>query len=833
MKLFIYKHSDLRWAGALILIIPIWIGLAPEWYGGLKNWSWMQWLYNLLNGRWLVNIPICIALGYFVFLWCYKICKDNDIRLFRFLLAVIGLFFLDWKSQVDYAEIVWRLDYKMFLSGVLLIALVVMLIKFIRIVVLRNKNRKAAELEEKEGGKTKGFSNDNVENDDIPKNLKRYVSLIVEKLSATNIKKQSFAVGVIGEWGVGKTEFLKLIKKQIEDKAEVVEFNPWMCRTPEQVTQDFFASLKHQLSPKHSKLSKSLKEYSKYINKITLTPLTGFSLDMMLPAGGQSLYVKKQSLSEQLSQLPHPVVVIIDDIDRLEREEVFEVLRLIRNTGDLCNTIYIVAYDKEYVTCILEEKNIKDATAYLEKIFPVEVFLPKVEDYLIWKAFKSDINAQDGSMGMFTKSLFDQFSSNERALILRILDNYRRAKRFARLYMLNVNYLDQQSRGEINRVDLFWLELLQMYDKKAYNKLANEPTDLLYRDDERFKIKIGILQNATKKSNNVYLGDKFWKEETPNILKIMFENDIKTIKQSICHTENYEKYFTLSVSPYKLSNKELNELFAHDANPDEVVSKWVNSSKYSDSIAYQLKQIDVNKLQENKLKVFLCGLLCYGMKTGFVFTVKNILRKDQYYGDTKRIMHATVLSWMEEKMLNEKLLLQLSKLLNNLYVTPEYDDRDLEMGNLPLVISNEEIETLLAKLMKSYLEKHPEFSALDVMKEKGPLANLFNNCCVRVDDMINNELYFFNKQVAFDAVIVHFAKKEVKPTQKEYDNAYDIMFNQEKPVSVNIYKESNNFCDMSDTINQKMNNHFGSSYKSNENNKLEEFRIKCFVTEQI
>lgn len=840
MKLLGFKNTELLWTIALTLVIPVWIGLAPKWYswyGGTENWLWMKWLYDLLDDRWLVNIPICIVLGYFVLRWCRRIWKDNDLRLFRPPLAVIGLVFLYCKSQVVYAKIVWELDYSMFLKGLLLIALSVMLIKDIRKTMQYYKNKKVTEPEEneqKESQNAKGFSNDNAENEDIPESLKSYASLIVERLAATNINKLSYAVGVIGEWGVGKTTFLKLLKKQIEGKAEVVEFNPWMCRTPEQVTQDFFASLRHQLSSKHSTLSKSIKEYAKYVSKLTLTPHTAFSLDMILPLGEESLYERKQSLSDKFSYLPRPVVVIIDDVDRLEREEVFEVLRLIRNTADLSNTIYIVAYDKEYVTCVLEEKNIKNASAYLEKIFPVEVHLPKVEDHLIWKAFYSDINAQDSFSNKFAELLFAKFKNNERALILRVLDNYRRAKRFARLYMLNVSYLKKQSPGEIYSVDLFWLELLQMYDKRAYNKLANEPGSLLYRDDERFKIRNGILRNATENDKNVYTGEKFWKEETPNILEMIFGNYIQMTKVSICYIENYEKYFILSVSPYKLSIKEMNELFANGANLDEVVSKWVDSGKYFDSIAYQLKQVDVNNLKENKLNSFVSGILCFGMRiapyrNNQVWTVKKMLREERYNVDTKRIAHKTVISWIKKKLEDETALLQLSRLLNVFYVTKEYDDRNLKTKSFPLVIDNKEVEDLLVMVMKSYLEKHPEFTALDVIKEKGTLASLFKNCCVTVENAMPVENCCLYKQVAFDVVIDHFTRKEVKPTQKEYEDAYGAMFHQETPEFDNPMDEIDYSYYMDESYDQKMQEYFGSK----EDNKLEEFKNKCFVAAGI
>ena len=484
-------NRDRLCAIVLFLLIPVWMGLAPEWYSWLAmedNGLWLKWLYNLLDGRCLVNIPVSVTIIYLAYCWINRIWIDNDCRPYRFSLVGGLLFCLNWKSDVAYADIIGGFDYRMLLSCILAMALIILIIKAFKSKAVTHDG--ASQNEEGENATVdkdfQGFSHDNPANQSVPDSLKKYASIIARRLLSTKANNQSYAIGITGEWGVGKTTFLNLLKKEIIEKAEIVEFNPWMCRSPEQVTNDFFASLRHQLSPKYSTLSKTLKEYAKSINNLTLTPPNVLGIELSLSIREESLYEKKMDLSDKFLRLSRPVVVFIDDIDRLEREEVFEVLRLIRNTADLNNTIYLVAYDKEYVTTVLEEKNIKDAASYLEKIFPVEVHLPKVEDNLIWETLYGDLNCQERFNGRFTKSLFARFNNDERALILRVLNNYRRAKRFSRLYILNVDYVMVQCRDEIKLLDLFWLELLQIYDKKIYDMLANDPYSLLCYENGRF-----------------------------------------------------------------------------------------------------------------------------------------------------------------------------------------------------------------------------------------------------------------------------------------------------------------------------------------------------------
>ena len=833
------------WLSAIVLFLLtlVWIEAAPEWYSWYaieRNGAWMKWLYSFLEYHCFVSILLSVGIIYLAYCWMIRIWIDNDCRPYRF--SVVGglLIGLYWKSNVVYADILCGFDYRMLLSCLSTIALLILIFKPLKSKVATHGgvSHNKEKVENLIGHKNlQGFSHDNTASQSAPDSLKKYASTIARRLMATKIGEQSYAIGITGEWGVGKTTFLNLLKNRMAEKAEIVEFNPWMCRSPEQVTNDFFASLRHQLAPKHSTLSKSLKEYAKSINNLTLTPHSIPGIELSLPIRENSLYKKKLDLSGKFSRLSRPVVVIIDDVDRLEREEVFEVLRLIRNTADLHNTIYIVAYDKEYVTTILEEKNIKDAESYLEKIFQVEVHLPKVDDYLIWETLYNDLNCQDQFDGKFTKYLFVQFNYNERSLILRVLNNYRRVKRFARLYTLNVDYLMGQCKGEIKLLDLFWLEILQTYDKKTYDKIANEPYCLLYYEKGTFNLKKGILQSSQGNEDKIYKGDVFWKDETPKILERMFGQCSKNGagSKSICYPENYDKYFTLYVSPYKLSFEELKSLLTEENDPEKIVNQWLDRKKYISSIVYQLSHVQIEAISDNLMKNYLHGVLFFALKTVSTpihqfATIKKMLQANKYeYANRQSFAHDNVLTWFDKELKNEKNLLNLSGLLNRLYLPKTYDQDNHVIDLDPLVISNNEIEEFLIACMQTYLDNHPESSALDLLKEETTLFSLFKNCCLNTDaNIITNDGYGYSyKQVAFKMVINYFEKKEDKPTSKQYEELYTSLYSQETPAFTSAEEESAYWDCIDGVPEHQMKKTFGDSYYNN----LEEFKNKCFVTE--
>lgn len=599
-----------------------------------------------------------------------------------------------------------------------------------------------------------------------------------------------------------------------------------MCRTPEQVTLDFFASLRHQLSPNY-RISKSIKDYARALNGISFTPFLGLSLNIHA-VQGDSLYVKKKKLSDELAELPKPVIVFIDDLDRLEREEVFEVLRLIRNTADLSNLIYVVAYDKAYVRQVLEQKNIGNALAYLEKIFPVEVCLPMVEKYLIWEVLHSDIDAQANS-DEFAKMLFQDFNTEDVELVLRILSTYRRAKRFARIYMLNMTYINRELQLEFNQVDLFWLILLQIHNPRAYEVLVYDPSILLKMVNNRWILKEGIIDEVKKdQSNNPHMGEGFWTSETHRLLDLLFGRNPKPLQQSVCFVENYDKYFALNISKYKLTFGELNSLLEGNDSPESIVREWIKTKNIS-SILYHLERVPTKEFKGKQVKRYLSAIFELGAAAGTYQYVKFKLSSQKYSTSQAENLQSIAMNWLSSEIESgdDSRLVELTGLLNWLY-SPSSNERN-EKSRSSIIISNKDIENLLENAMEQFLGRHPNLTALDIVEgfappaqsqlsgehlnlnsldpldEKRILGTFFRNCCVQTDE--DQETYI---QAVFNVVIKHFSGKHIKPTLLEYQKAYD------RAVS---------------EYNLQSNNPQGNEYESNTNEELRFLHDSYFGTD--
>lgn len=192
----------------------------------------------------------------------------------------------------------------------------------------------------------------------------------------------SFAVGINGKWGIGKTSFVNILRSYMkEDKSIIeIEFNPWRSNSPDAIVKDFFVAFSNALSPYHSGITRLASVYLQRMSDVSgeslFNPLTLASDLIHNPKAIGDLH---QDINGALKSIGRKVVVYIDDVDRLDNDEVFEVLRLIRNTANFRNTLFVVAYDRDYLVSAINSKIDCKGRQYVEKIFQLEINLPYFE----------------------------------------------------------------------------------------------------------------------------------------------------------------------------------------------------------------------------------------------------------------------------------------------------------------------------------------------------------------------------------------------------------------------------------------------------------------------
>ena len=228
--------------------------------------------------------------------------------------------------------------------------------------------------------------------------------------------KPGLTFSIEGPWGFGKTSALNLIAQHLEKSSQpiIVHFNPWMIGSVEALAQEFFVQMASAigLSPHAEtakKLTASLTSYSSLFSVAKVIP--GFEPWASLIAKGLELSSEgtkaltdltelniakqKKRVSEGILELGKPIVVFIDDMDRLMPKEVFAVIRLIKAISDFPQVTYVLAFDPPYIEAALKKSGVSNGRSYLDKIVQVRIPLPPIGRKQIAQIVNTEISKLD------------------------------------------------------------------------------------------------------------------------------------------------------------------------------------------------------------------------------------------------------------------------------------------------------------------------------------------------------------------------------------------------------------------------------------------------------
>jgi hypothetical protein len=421
-----------------------------------------------------------------------------------------------------------------------------------------------------------------------------YAELLVSKIISSNFDK-AFAIGINGKWGLGKTSFIDLIKRKIRQQ-DVIEiaFNPWNSNSPKAIVQDFFETIQKQISPFHSSAARLLVSYSNKLvalNDNTVTQSIQTSVTAI--TGFNSLESLFNEIDISLRQINKKIIVYIDDLDRLDKSEIVEVLRLIRNTANFYNTFFIVAYDRNYVVSALEHYNPHNKEQYLEKIFQLEVTLPH---------FKKDVLRYKLASKLKEKISDDYHRTIDQEIIgttatipsyLNIwLETIRDVTRLANSIVLNFTKLQ----GEVDFGEFLRLELLRIKYPSVHSLLFTMPSDFLElksknsSEKHRYVLSEVKIEDKLEKKLKIYLTSNYVSLSIPpnSVEKIVdyvsgiFNKD-SLLKfndnfLSVAYPSKFNRYFTYSLLDDSLSEIQFAHAMSLNQNDfNNKITEWVNN----------------------------------------------------------------------------------------------------------------------------------------------------------------------------------------------------------------------------------------------------------------
>lgn len=447
-----------------------------------------------------------------------------------------------------------------------------------------------------------------INDDDL--GYKSYAKELAGKINKSYLKK-AFAIGINGKWGLGKTSFINLIRKNLNEEIIMVEFNAWNSHSPQAIVQDFFETIQEKIRPYHSSLARLMVSYSNKLvelhsNSFTKTIQTSISAY----TGFESATSMNKTIDESLRKINKKIVVVIDDLDRLDKDEIVEVLRLIRNTANFNNTFFIVAYDRNYIINALEKHNPYSNELYLEKIFQIEITLPYFKKLIYQKKLAEKLKqAFDKKYHELIEDTVIGKPFSLPAYLNEWLENMRDVSRLANSLSLNLKTLID----EVVFADFIRLELLRLKYPSVYLLLFEKKNDFLGFQKNVRPAETYILKPVEEQNNqgNGKRKTKFEIYITENIDTLSIpKNEIEKIvdfvdgifgggfgfrernKLSVVYPSKFYRYFA-----YNLMDDNLSEVEFSNARSGEIgkfkdkITEWIEKGLETEVIE-KFKQIN-------------------------------------------------------------------------------------------------------------------------------------------------------------------------------------------------------------------------------------------------
>ncbi|HDS1565626.1 TPA: AAA family ATPase [Stenotrophomonas maltophilia] len=282
----------------------------------------------------------------------------------------------------------------------------------------------------------------------------------------------SIVVGLYGPWGDGKTSVLEMMGEALKEYPRVilVRFNPWHFQSQDALLRGFFATLaeamEKSLPNKKEVMGDLLKQYAGLLSlaSVTLGGVVQISAGEAAKSVGESLSTVsleelRSRIDRMLGQSKRRLVVLVDDIDRLDREETHAIFKLVKLSASFKHTSYVLAFDDDVVAAALGERygegGAKGGRAFLEKIIQVPLNLPPADPNSLRMIALEGVQRAVNQAGLvLAQSQVDAFIRPFDDVIAPALGTPRKSKLLSNALLFALPIL----KDEVNTVELMLIE---------------------------------------------------------------------------------------------------------------------------------------------------------------------------------------------------------------------------------------------------------------------------------------------------------------------------------------------------------------------------------------
>lgn len=531
--------------------------------------------------------------------------------------------------------------------------------------------------------------------------------------------RDSLVIAIYGPWGSGKTSIKNMIVdalKEAKDGPIVAEFNPWQFGSRERLSEAFFDQIGISLgkgdagsTENRKRLLNKWRRYTVYLraggemlattNKpiawalfalafffgstfflpglawifvgasVLLAALMRWSsrvaataselLAVGVETGRKTLEEVKDEMAAELKALSSPVLVVLDDLDRLSPKEAVELFQLVKANADLPNLVYLTLFDRETLAKSIGKVLEVDGSAYLEKIvqigFDVPVANRRSLDQILFGKL-DEVLAQD---------IVSQRFDNKRwgNLFLGGLQHYfntlRDVHRFVSTLSFHVAVFRGKGTFEVNPVDLIALEVFRVFEPALYRAIASSK-DLLVpkiafrsdNNDARRSAIQAIVDKAPDERRKP--AQEIFKQLFPTAEWALGGNTYRTASDErwvrelrVCSSDVFDRYFHLAIPEGDIPQAEIDAIIQAMGDRSRLRSMLIDLS------ARSLLDVALDRLEAYKETLPLENAVPF---VTALFDIGERLSLERgWIGETSPAMHAIrIIYWYLKRLPDQR-----------------------------------------------------------------------------------------------------------------------------------------------------------------------------------
>ncbi|MCM3780658.1 KAP family P-loop NTPase fold protein [Microbacterium hydrocarbonoxydans] len=338
--------------------------------------------------------------------------------------------------------------------------------------------------------------------DDDNLDRSKFIAGLESILFRVHGSEQSSVLALIGAWGSGKSSVLAQLTSKLEMPPHTTDgdpgrswvaiaFNPWYFQDLASLQSGFFAELLDALPLRASwdrardsiaGLGRAIAPFGAIFGLVGLDatgPLNGLATAI---GTDQGVATKRRMAEDALRKAESPVLVIIDDVDRLDPPELLLLFKLIRLVGRLPNVHYLLAYDENTLldalsrTGLVGSQDPRRAIDYLEKIVQIRLDMPPVRDEQLSSWVNSALERLASTHGL---SLDDEVSRRFSSAYFGHLRQRLATPRGVKRYFAQVDVFLAGLLQEVDLVDFLLISWIRSAEPLLYRAIIDNRGRLL------------------------------------------------------------------------------------------------------------------------------------------------------------------------------------------------------------------------------------------------------------------------------------------------------------------------------------------------------------------